>query len=235
MQCVLKKVQCVSCLLSKLYAEQSQCVHCYWSTDMHRCCKCGSIPAVASAQMKKSLTLVYQWWQLRCCISDGKDTWKKKNGVGLLTPHRTSLADRWKSGILLSGFVIPLLSWDIFWRGTGTWAWASHTDCIWFPFEGCCQPAMGNVPTVPRGCLCSPRRARWSTSTCWAAVVGEPESITHSLFLWLVGIHLPSRVLRLPAAASWPLPPREGVISPRRSGLAGIWGSSHWFEEADLS
>lgn len=158
MQCVLRKVQYVNCLLSKLYAEHSQCVHCYWSTGMHRCCKCGNIPAAASVQMKKSLTLVCWWWQLRCCISDGKDTWRKENGLGLQTPHGTN----W---LLQSGFVTPLLSWDILRRGAGTWAWASQADVFGSHLKASQAPTE-KVPAVPRGCLCPPRRSCWSTSTC---------------------------------------------------------------------
>lgn len=59
--------------------------------------------------------------------------------------------------------------------------------------------------------------------------------LSYGHFLLLVGIHLPFPAHRLPAAAGWPLPPWEGVINPMSSGLAGIWGSSHWFQEADLS
>lgn len=40
-------------------------------------------------------------------------------------------------------------------------------------------------------------------------------------FLSLVLTHLPSPVCRLPAAADWPFPPREGVINPRGVGSPG--------------
>lgn len=80
------------------------------------------------------LTGVYWRWQRRCCVSSGNDTWRKENTLGLQTACTTRTAGSWKSGVLWSGFVFLLLSRAPLWRGTGTQAWASHTD-VSVPFR----------------------------------------------------------------------------------------------------
>lgn len=125
-------------------------------------CKLFIKETVHRAKPMRSLLLKYrhaqmlQMWQHPCsCISANEE----ELNSGLLVVTAQVLSYRWqghlekgewawsldptqdKHGrqlekwVLQSGFVIPLLSWDTLWRGSGTWAYIPHW-CIQFPFDG---------------------------------------------------------------------------------------------------